>query len=179
MPITQERFLQIVNGSAEIIDKIRQLYKMTDPISTSAIVNANAALAQLPDGQVAAALREFLAYMASIRSAIVESNVLSSDAAIAVQVERAHFQRHAKDNARAAEAQRRARVKKGATPRLVQQGLLHAGVSQDPNPPSITREFQLMREMGPTPRAMEDDPIFSKYHKDLLANWTKGRVDGQ
>lgn len=177
MPITQSRFIGLINASADIIDATRALRAMTAPSYASAIINANAALAQAPPGPLADAVRELMEYVQRVDSAISEANILASDHAIAIQTEREWFRRNAKRNEKAALSQRKARVREAVAndkpprPRLWQQGFVHKGLSTDSNPASLEQELRARNEMGTQAQDIENNPILKRHHDRLIANW--------
>lgn len=135
MPITQDRFVTILNAAGEILEANRAIYDLVNPKVAPAMSELNSLLdhADITTlGQALDVARSISALLQQIHSVVLDTGILASRAAVAIDIEREHFKRYAKHNKRSADYQRQARINKGISPRLEPQGLVHQGLSTTP-----------------------------------------------
>lgn len=171
MPITQERFLSIINASADVLDAWDTLRDLTRAFGP-AIADINSARAKYPEA--APALDETLALLTRIHSTIAETNAISANHRAALAVEREHFRKTERRNQKMADIQRRARINKGGSPLTRQQGPVHPGLS-------AKASYGLKPKLGefgdvnaePVGYDVEQDPGYIALHEQYVTDWNQ------
>lgn len=178
MPITQDRFIAILNVSADVLDAWDSLRDVTQPVAET-IVNLASAIQRMPQGPDRGAMELALGTMTQIHSTLTETNQLSANQRVAIAVEREHFRKTHRRNAKMASAQRRARINRRGTDAVAtrQQGPIHAGVSTevDYKPSATTTITEELDNIPPSNYDVEQDPAYLKLLEEQKAKWSKAQ----
>ena len=116
MPITQERFITVLQAAKAILDKQRNIRQVNNDFE-QVISEANAALERINDPIITAAIRPLFGLANTISSIVKSSDNVFFDLAVTVTAELKHFDKVKVANARAARLQRQERERKGIRPR--------------------------------------------------------------
>lgn len=171
MPITQERFLAVINTSADILNAWDSIRDFTDTL-TEPIINLSAAIDRTPNSPERAAMEQALALLHQLHSAIGETNLISAKHYAAIAVEREHFRKTERRNQRAADAMRRSRINNGGAAIPRQQGPVHKGL---PTGASYRQELQKTGDVSllPSGYTVDEDPNYLKLLEQKRAEWSE------
>ena len=117
MPITQDRFLVVIDAAIPIVELMRDLRRVVKQ-SASLIADANSALEHTEDESARKALQGLIGQVTIIYEMAVANDEALSALEVAVKTERKYFDRVKAENDRAAYKQRQARLNRGIVPRV-------------------------------------------------------------
>lgn len=175
MPITQERFLSVVNASHDILNAWDSIRDFTNTI-TEPITNLTAAIERSPESPERAAMVQALALLHQLHSAIVETNFISAKHYAAIAVEREHFRKTERRNQKAADAMRRSRINHGGSPLARQQGPIHQGLSAKA---SYRQQLQKTGDVEILPQGydVEQDSNYLKLLEEQRTKWNEAEQE--
>lgn len=117
MPITQDRFLTVIDAAIPIVELMRNLRRAIKQ-SSELMSNANSVLDHAEDEATRKALQGLIGQVTMIYEMTVANDEALSALEVAVKTERKYFDRVKNENDRAAYKQRQARLNKGIVPRV-------------------------------------------------------------
>lgn len=119
MPITQDRFMAVVNNAGKIADGYMQIRRMAKAELGTIVSEANAVLLHEQNSPAANVIHRLLQYVHQLNAIIDESDLIAPELIATIEVERRYFQKNARANDKAAHYQRQARRRMGVPERSV------------------------------------------------------------
>lgn len=166
MPITQDRFLAIINGASSLVEKMTQAHQIARP-GDETIINANSLLEHTQDESVREVVTALLNDLQRVRSTLDEIMIDSVEVRAAIIIEREHFRKYARKNAKAAHYAHEQRVNRGGSVIPRQQGPVHEGL-----PTTVTpKRREEPRLALQTQAEVDNDPAFLAFQEQQRKKW--------
>ena len=166
MPITQERFMNVIAGAKVAIRTNRMLRTALEQGLVIEFTEANTVIDHTQDVNARQTIISLLNRITRIRGIFLEYRDDDTDELYGILLaEELHFQRTGKKNQRAAYKQRQARLERGAVPRA-QAEIVRSATRIDPRGPSVhITEPKLDAEQTPEYKRITEE-IRNKYWPD-------------
>jgi len=158
MPITQDRFLNVITGAKQVINLNKAIHVALERNVAIDLTNANAVLAHTHDLAARETIVALLNRIHSVRNVFIEMFEIDTHELLAIiMAEEIHFEKHRKRNERAAMHQRLARQDRGAIPRP--QAELKRTMQVDRQGPSVP--------ITEPRRNLEESPEYKRISKEI------------
>ena len=109
MPITQERFLEVIEGGSRLIDLTTNIQKIVKKLIKEQLTNANSVINRSPDTYAKETMQEFKESFMMIEEILTSHRESFIDFETTIKTEQKYFQRFGKANQRSREYQQRKR----------------------------------------------------------------------
>ena len=171
MPITQARFLAIIDAAAKVVELNRNLSKASY-IRAQLIVEVNSVIANTNDSAIRMILQEMLGSINTIRDILNESDEVAVGLSAQILAEQQYFNRVANANDRTAYKQRQARRMKGVMPREIK-------LRQEPMPMPTFYNAPVQNDFPgevvlKTDADLDNDPDYQALLEHTRAKWKEG-----
>lgn len=182
MPITQDRFLTIVDGSAFLYETLREIEEMTK-IKPEIFATANSLIDRLEDPVAKEILQEFLGVVNGIRDLLREHGWNINEISTQARVEQKYFARMKNANDRAARYQRQRRNNLEPTNNLLPENeILPSPSSILPSPLAManspaTKDEDLLRLKQRFERGEIDAELYLKLEGEILSNSVQNKFN--